>query len=249
MNISALITTVISFIIKPQKRALIRIANTLKGKTGLEIGGPSGFFALKSYCPVYLFAKQVDGVNFSNETVWEGAIEQGLNYAYTADKKGFQYIAEASNLDAIANDKYDFLLSCHSLEHVANPLLALKGWYRVIKPGGLLILVLPDKNHTFDHKRPYTSFEHILNDYAQQIDEHDTTHFEEVYALHDLSMDNGVQSLAELKARTVDNFTNRCVHHHVYSIEVLSQMVQHLAFTVVHSQKATPHHLVLVARK
>ena len=68
-----------SFVSKPGKRKLISIAYSLKNKTGLEIGGPSKFFDLKSYFPVYLFAKRIDGVNFSTETVWEGKIEEGKN--------------------------------------------------------------------------------------------------------------------------------------------------------------------------
>ncbi|HRI19295.1 MAG TPA: methyltransferase domain-containing protein [Panacibacter sp.] len=249
MNISALITTLISFIIKPAKRTLIQLSYSLKGKTGLEVGGPSSFFGIRAYCPVYVFAKQVDGVNFSTSTVWEGSIAQGMNYKYANDKTGFQYIAEASNLQQITDNKYDFLLSCHSLEHVANPLLALKGWQRVIKPGALLILVLPDKNHTFDHNRPYTSFDHILADYYSNTDEHDATHFEEIYALHDLSMDPGTSKPEELKARTSDNFNNRCVHHHVYNLDVLGQMLLFFNFTIVYKQQAAPHHLVIVARK
>src|SRR5665213_1671623 len=93
------IITLISYASKPEKRKLIRISLSLKDKVGLEIGGPSDFFDLKSFFPVYVFAKRIDGVNFSAETVWEGKIEEGMSYHYTDNKKGYQYISEASELN------------------------------------------------------------------------------------------------------------------------------------------------------
>lgn len=54
-------------------------------------------------------------------------------------------------------------------------------------------MVLPFKEKTFDHKRPVTSIEHILEDYNLNIDERDNTHFDEILNLHDLSRDPGVK--------------------------------------------------------
>lgn len=242
-------TTVVSYILKSQKRKLIQLSYRLKDKVGLEIGGPSSSFDLKSYFPVYLFAKQVDGVNFSNETVWEGKIEAGPNYKYSKDKKGYQFIGEASNLANIDSNKYGFVLSCHSLEHVANPVKALKEWFRVLKPGGTIVLILPDKEHTFDHNRPYTTLEHLKEDYSNNIDEHDETHFEEVNALHDLSLDAGVKDITELKERTKNNFINRCIHHHVYSLDLLENLLTYCGFKTTYKQKAAPFHLIILAQK
>ena len=243
------VTTLISYIAKPEKRKLIRISYSLKDKIGLEIGGPSAFFDLKSIFPVYVFAKRIDGVNFSAETVWEGKINEGMSYSYTSNKNGYQYISEASELDNIANNKYDFLLSCHSLEHIANPIKTLKNWNKVLKDGGKIIVVLPDKDFTFDHNRPYTTFAHLLDDFKSETDEHDTTHFQEILGLHDVSKDSMINSLEELKIRIQDNFSNRCVHHHVYSLDLVKQLFNYCRFKVIYQQKAKPFHLVTVAEK
>ncbi len=243
------INTIISYIIRPAKRKLIRYAYKLRSKKGIEIGGPSNFFSLRSYFPVFMFAKQIDGVNYSNETVWEGKLKEGTNYNYFKNKTGYQYICEATNLNVISNNAYDFALSCHSLEHIANPLKAVKEWARVIKPGGLLILVLPDKDFTFDHNRPITTFQHLLEDYKNDTSENDSTHFEEVIKLHDLKKDLGVKSYNELLQRTNDNYTNRCVHHHVFNINLLKEIVTYTDFNVVCTQKAAPFNLVLIAKK
>lgn len=249
MEFSQYIITLISYATRPEKRKLINISRSMKGKVGLEIGGPSAFFNLKSYFPVYVFAKRIDGVNFSAETVWEGKIKEGMSYNYANNRKGFQYISEASELDNIENDNYDFLLSCHSLEHVANPIKTLKKWYNVLKNGGKIILVLPDKNFTFDHNRPYTKFDHLLQDFNSETNEHDTTHFEEIFRLHDITKDAMINSPEELKKRTKDNFINRCVHHHVYSLELIRELLMHCGFKIEYQQKAPPFHLVTVAAK
>ena len=249
MKFSESIITFISYVTRPQKRKLIKISHGLKDKIGLEIGGPSAFFNLKSYFPVYLFAKRIDGVNYSAETVWEGKIEEGSSYTYSDGKKGFQYISEASELNEIENEKYDFLLSCHSLEHIANPIKALQRWNEVLKKGGKIVLILPDKNFTFDHNRPYTTFGHLLQDFNENVNEYDTTHFEEIHRLHDITKDDMVDTSEQLKNRTKDNFTNRCVHHHVYSLELISELLIHCSFEIEYQQKAPPFHLVTVARK
>lgn len=249
MTLKDKIVTGISYLLHQKKRKLIGIASRLKSQVGLEIGGPSGFFSVRSYLPVYLFAKKIDGVNFSNSTVWEGSISEGENFSYYPDKKGYQYISEATDLSKIPDDKYDFILSCHSLEHTANPLKALKEWNRVVRKDGYIILVLPDKNFTFDELRPVTKFKHLQEDFENDIDEHDETHFTEVIDLHKMEKDTGVQTKQQLIERTNNNFFNRCVHHHVFDLPLIKQMLVHANFSVELQQWVAPFHLVSIAKK
>jgi len=48
-------------------------------------------------------------------------------------------------LDLFATDSLDFVFSSHLLEHLIDPGKALREWMRVIKPGGYLVLYLPDE--------------------------------------------------------------------------------------------------------
>ncbi len=242
------LVTLLSYIKRRDKRNLIRQAVLFRNQTGIEIGGPSDLFKLKGQLPVYLFAKKVDGVNFSNYTLWEGQLDKGENYQYYKGHRGYQYIAEAAEMDFIEPGKYDFVLSCHSLEHVANPLKALIGWKRILQPGGKLVLVLPDKENTFDNKRPYTTFEHLLKDLHDHIGEDDTTHFREVLELHDFSRDTYLNSVEDLKARTERNIENRAIHHHVFSLELVKQLLEYIGFEIEYQQKAKPFHLITIAK-
>ena len=40
----------------------------------------------------------------------------------------------------------DFVYSSHCLEHISNPYLALKNWWRILKPGGVLIIYVPHRD-------------------------------------------------------------------------------------------------------
>ena len=70
MNLIDKAITLASYLRQPEKRKLINIAKTFKGLKGIEIGGPSNIFSIRGAMPVYLFAEKVDGVNFSNKTIW-----------------------------------------------------------------------------------------------------------------------------------------------------------------------------------
>jgi predicted SAM-dependent methyltransferase len=240
------IITTISYIKQPAKRVLIREAAKFKGQNGIEIGGPTKFFGLKGGCPIYLNANKVDNVNYDSKSFF-GDYEAGETFNYHRNKVGHQFIAEATELSSIPNSRYDFVLSSHSLEHTANPLKALKEWNRIIKPGGTLVLLLPDKRYTMDHKREYTSYSHLLEDFKNNMDEEDTTHFEEIMDKFDDQKESvGKNKYFELLK---NNIANRCAHHHVFSQEVIRQALAFMGFSVNMQTEAAPFHLITIATK
>jgi SAM-dependent methyltransferase len=216
-------------------------------KNGLEVGGPSKIFSKE--LPLYRIAKNIDGCNFSTSTVWEGIIAEGLNYNYCPGKTGYQYIGEASDLQGVASNKYDFLLASHCLEHCANPLKTVEEWLRVIKPGGCILMILPDKRHTFDHKRPTTSFAHLLADYNNSIDEKDLTHISEIFAFHDRKMDKGAGSEDEFRERSFNNYENRCMHHHVFDFALLENIYTFFNIEMLATQFIRPYHQIIAGIK
>ena len=218
----------------------------LRGKRGLEIGGPSKIF--RRDLPLYKVIGSLDGVNFSAQTVWEGSLSEGQNFEYMKGRRGRQFIAEGSDLHAIADASYDFLISCNNLEHLANPLKALTEWRRVIKPGGHLLLVLPRKESNFDRQRDITLFSHLLQDLANDTDEHDMTHLDEILARHDHSVLGSSVDLESFKQQSLLNFENRCLHHHVFDPALIDQMMQHLGLNVLLRTTTHTDHLAL-ARK
>lgn len=215
------------------------------GKNGIEIGGPSAIF---NQLPVYSSLNSIDGCNYSTSTVWEGQIKEGELYRI-GDKTGYQYIAEASDLSKIPDNKYDFLISSHCLEHCANALKTVQEWVRVVKPGGIVLMILPNKNFTFDHNRNLTTFDHLVSDFNQNIGEDDLTHLEEILALHDLEMDKQAGTKEEFKARSLNNKENRCLHHHVFDLDLLEKSFDFCGVATIHRELIMPYHQIIIGRK
>jgi len=228
-----------------ERFAFFRQAGLFLGKVGLEIGGPSVIFQSKERLPVYTRAARIDGVNFASSTLWDPDIHEGNNYyRYAEDKVGHQFVLEASNLERIANNSYDFVLSSHSLEHSANPLQCLAEWVRVLKPGGALVLVLPDSRFTFDHRRPTTSFQHLLDDYCNSTGEDDLTHLEEILSLHDRTLDPAAGTPEQFRSRSLHNLQNRALHQHVFDSRLVARCFRHLGISLLYEDVAPPHHLI-----
>jgi SAM-dependent methyltransferase len=230
-----------------------RIAQAVKGKRGLEIGGPSAVFSPavpSGYIPpIYALLASLDNCNFAANTTWSQG-EAGRTYVYLAEKPpGMQYIHDATALTSIADAQYDVLLASHVLEHVANPLGALREFHRVLRPGGSLLLLLPNPVHCFDHRRSPATFAHLEADLASGTDEHDLTHLEEILALHDHAMDPGGCTPEQFRERSLRNFENRCLHHHVFSLELLRQAVRSAGFRRLYQTDLWGGHLLTFAQK
>lgn len=222
----------------------------VSGKVGLEIGGPSGIFSRRGLLPVYRHAARMDNCNFATQTVWEGEIQEGTAFRPEGrSASGAQFIREASDLTGIADETYDFVCSSHTLEHVANPLRAMAEWLRVLRVGGTLVLVLPHKDRTFDHRRPVTALDHVIEDQARNIGEDDLSHLEEILELHDLSQDPAAGDFEAFKARSLENRVNRCLHHHVFDTDLAVRLVDHAGLQILAVEGAGAFNIIVQSSK
>jgi len=222
----------------------------LQGKSGLEIGGPTKLFQKSGILPIYPIIRSLDGCNFAERTIWEGELTAGETYLFDRHKpKGHQYLTDAVSLKDITDEKYDFILSSHCLEHIANPLKALREWLRVLKRNGALLLVLPAKKKNFDRKRQVTKLRHLLADYNNNVGEDDTTHLAEVIALHDRSLDSGLPGRNPLQGQSIDNLQNRALHHHVFSKELLEDIYEYFKLRILAVDFSEPGHIIILGQK
>lgn len=53
---------------------------------------------------------------------------------------------DAQSMAAIETESLDFVHSSHCLEHMRDPREALRNWLRILKPGGHLIITIPDED-------------------------------------------------------------------------------------------------------
>lgn len=209
------------------------------GKKGLEIGGPSDLF--RKRVPVYSAARSLDNCVFSTETIWEGQRDDGTPFNFLRDKTGRNRVVDAVELEGIEDSEYQFVLSCHSLEHIANPIKALKNWRRVAP--GYLVLVVPHCRDSFDHLRPITPLRHMIADFESNVGEDDLTHLPEVLELIDWSRVEvpkhaalgSPEYMALVKKRCAENALHRSMHHHVFDERNATQLVQYSGYRILMS--------------
>lgn len=204
----------------------------IRDSFGLEIGGPSKIFSRVGYIPVYPFVRSLDNVNFSNETIWEGQIKEEF-FNFENKVLGKQFIKEASILDGIEPNQYDFVISSEMIQHIANPLRALYEWKRILVNDGFLILIVPNMNRTFDHRRELTTLQHLIDDYNNNTGEDDLTHLAEILKKHDLSRDQLAGSFEQFKNRSENNFKIRALHHHVFNETLVKEMLTFTGFKII----------------
>jgi len=131
-------------------------------------------------------------------------------------------VDDGERLATVADDSQDFVLSNHFLEHCRDPLGALKNMVRVVRPGGVVYLSVPDKRHTFDAPRPATTAEHLLQDHREGPHRSERSHVEEVVRLvekveGEAAIAARVQELIDLDFR---------LHYHCWDEAALLDLLQ-----------------------
>jgi SAM-dependent methyltransferase len=231
-------------ILHGRPRCLNLVRTLVEGKVGLEIGGPSAIFRNWYNLPIYDNIASLDNCDFSQSTTWAAHTD---SYCFSKRKPlGKVYFCEGSDLRDISKNRYDFLLSSHNLEHLANPIKGLKEWQRVVKAGGHIVLVLPHYARTFDHRRVPTTASHMFEDYERQTGEDDLTHVEEIFEAHRLN--EGHNSDEELHALLLNNFNHRMMHHHVFDEVNSRELLEALGMKILALETAPPFHVILVAQ-
>jgi SAM-dependent methyltransferase len=221
----------------------------IEGTNAVEIGGPSALFSRRGPLPLYPLFERVDNCNFAGDTIWHGEAGEGAPFHYDIERPpGRTFIRDATNLEGIADSTYGVLLASHVLEHVANPLLALAEWKRVVAPEGHLILVVPHLENTFDHRRPVTTLAHLERDLAGSITEDDDTHVRDFVELCDLRRVPERLSRDAFEARTHEHLMNRTIHHHVFDTELVVRLLDRAGFQLLGVEPTLPFHIVAVAR-
>lgn len=205
-----------------------------RDRIGIEFGGPSSIFTRTRLIPVYPISRRVDQCNFSKDVIWASTRES--------------VVAEAASPSGLKDESYEFVLASHVLEHLANPLRALMEWKRILRLGGAVLVVVPHKAGTFDHRRPFSTFSHIEEDYRRNVTEADLTHLPEVLELHDLALDPGAGMMEQFRERCLMNASVRAMHHHVFSPDLLVHMFDYAGMDVLNVAVERPYHIIVLAQ-
>jgi len=86
-------------------------------------------------------------------------------------------VATAEDLGPFADESLDFVIANHLLEHLELPIRALMEFQRVLKPGGVLYMALPDGRLTFDKRRQPTTIEHLFEEQRKGAEANRRDHY------------------------------------------------------------------------
>ncbi|HEX8237201.1 MAG TPA: methyltransferase domain-containing protein [Abditibacteriaceae bacterium] len=114
----------------------------------------------------------------------------------------------------------DFVVANHMIEHCQNPIASIENWLRVLKPGGILYMAVPDKRYTFDVDRDITSLEHLVRDYREGPAWSRATHFKEAASQENKTLQQIEAYAAELQQQDYS------IHFHVWTqAEILELLI------------------------
>lgn len=85
-------------------------------------------------------------------------------YPYLKDRNPVHVdvVDDGQVLSKFKDNSQDFVIANHFLEHVIDPIRSLRNFYRVLKPGGIMYMAVPDKRFTFDKLRPLTPLKRLI---------------------------------------------------------------------------------------
>jgi SAM-dependent methyltransferase len=86
---------------------------------------------------------------------------------------------DTDRLKALDDESQDFVIASHVLEHLANPLAMLDEIHRVLRSGGVALVLLPDRRRTFDRDRLPTLVQHLVAEYEADVTTVSDAHVED----------------------------------------------------------------------
>jgi SAM-dependent methyltransferase len=141
------------------------------------------------------------------------------------------------------DDSFDVVASRHALEHISNPVAAIKEWMRILKPGGVVYVSVPDRRKTTEHVRELTPLQHFVEDFENDVAEFDLTHEAEI-----MQAGVGIQKH--------DKYEIPFIHYHTFEPGNLAELLRFCGLEVMplsvgdlHLLRHRPWDLIAMARK
>jgi len=128
-------------------------------------------------------------------------------------------------LKNVESESKDCIFSSHSLEHNPNPIATLVDYLRVLKPGGIVYSIIPNKNFSFDHKRKATKVSYLIERYRSQMWTYTIDEFRDVFYNSDTPTYFNKKEEDILKAYIENNGTH---HIFVYDPSNIIQIIDFL---------------------
>jgi SAM-dependent methyltransferase len=188
---------------------------------GIEIGPGTDPMPVPLHCKVrYVDLHDADGVGDS------------VFYAGQDPRDAVvpEIVAQFEDLSPIEDGSIDFVVACHVIEHTRDPIGALLSSWRKLRPGGSIVLAVPDMRRTFDRDREPTPLEHVIEDFQHPDPARmrDQPHFQEFYSKAFPTPPDAYEATWQGKWR--EAFP---IHYHAWTYKTFGQIVQWMTENVL----------------
>lgn len=122
----------------------------------------------------------------------------------------------SEGLSAFEAESLDFAIFNNGLQQVANPIAVVEELFRVTKPGGHVVVSVPDKRFTFEASRTVTPWDHLLDEYLRKVTEVSDAHYVDLLSIYAPTF--LLMGVAVIDSKLRD-FRRRCEHAHVWDTE------------------------------
>jgi SAM-dependent methyltransferase len=144
---------------------------------------------------------------------------------------------DTDRLKMLDDQSQDFVIASHLLEHLANPISMLDEMHRVLRPGGIALVLLPDMRVTFDRDRPVTPLDHLIAHYEDDITEVDDDHIEAFIAATeppDRFASEVTNATPEARAELFGLHRQRSIHAHCWTETDFQPVIEYAIGTLRH---------------
>jgi SAM-dependent methyltransferase len=134
-------------------------------------------------------------------------------------------VDDGERLATVADRSQDFVIASHFLEHCEDPVGTIEAHLRVLRPGGVLLLALPDRRRGIDRHRDATTLEHLVADHEQGPEASRAGHYREWARLVDLPLGNIGADEVETHAAALQQ-RGYSIHFHCWTDDEFRRQMQ-----------------------
>ena len=141
-------------------------------------------------------------------------------------------IDNGETLATFKSSSQDFIVANHFIEHCQDPIATIKNFLRVLRPGGIIYMAIPDMRRTFDQNRSRTGINHMVADHISGPTRSRKQHFREWVTLVEPHFGRVYIEEHSIEARVEELIAqDYSIHFHTFLPDDVSALVNYCAAT------------------
>jgi SAM-dependent methyltransferase len=134
---------------------------------------------------------------------------------------------DADRLRAVESSSQDFVIASHVIEHLADPLGFLDDAHRVLRVGGVLLLLVPDRRCTFDRDRSATPLVCLIRDHERDATVPDDDHVLDFLVGADQGPEFEIPDDPDARDRLFAWHRDRSIHVHCWTEDEFTEVLRY----------------------